>query len=265
MCDDVGGKNSLDDEKLGTAVEAIIAAVYLDSGTSVRQAERVAVVFGILPGTHVTTDRIRFWAEDEADQVEHEGEDTGHAQVAKLIDGLEEGEEYHEADTENKIREKRIEDLLGDLDDTSAIVAGPHATAANSPAAPFGLLSNVKLLALLSTELASTPPANPNLRLSDNVTNVQALATLSFGGTGAVSDQHGSSDGDRQVQEQPQNDEDLLGEVDDTFSIMGGPIWDAVDTPDDPFGLLSDTGHLLAVRPVLPFSGPNSLMRFSKS
>ena len=117
MCDLVGGKNVLSEEMMGTAVEAVVAAVYLDSGMNMRAAESVATIFGILPQSHIRSDEIRFWDDNESGDGE---EDAG--------------------------------DLLGQLDNNSAIAGNITWTAADRPGDPFGLLADAELLPSLTAE-----------------------------------------------------------------------------------------------------------------
>ena len=117
MCDVVGGKNALSEEMMGTAVEAVVAAVYIDSGLNMRLAERVAIIFGILPESHITSDEIRFWDDDES------------------------GDE-----------EENAGDLLGQLDNRSAIARNMTWTASDRPGDPFGLLSDAELLPNLTAD-----------------------------------------------------------------------------------------------------------------
>ena len=181
-------------EMLGTAMEAIIAAVYEDCHKSMEQVEEVAIALGILPRAHVRTNKVVRWAEEKIQE--------------KLLD-LEEA--YDEG---------------------------------------------VERSGSLAQEVADQ--VNGERKKEMLMTNVQVLARLSFGGTGTGSEQKRGSKHDGSGRKGARNDQDLLGEVDDTFSIMEGPVWDAVDTPGDLLGLLSDTRSLSATVPVLAFSRPKS-------
>ena len=132
LCNRIRGMRELNVEMLGTAVEAIIGAVYEDCNHNVEQVESVAIALGILPQDHISTDRIVRWDEDMSE---------------RSLSVLDDADDWEDAETDKTDvqEDNKGTDLLSLGTDSEDKVVGREVM---------------------------------------QMTNVQALATLSFGGTG---------------------------------------------------------------------------------